>query len=116
MAGDRCLKQVAQTISQTVCRPTDLVARYGGEEFVVLLPSTNLVGANQVAEAIKVAIKKLDLMHSSSPLGEKMTLSLGISCLYPIQHSSPMTLIHLADKALYLAKENGRDRICTLTP
>jgi len=116
LAGDKCLKQVAQTISQTLCRPTDLVARYGGEEFVVLLPGTTLAGANQVAEAIKAAMKKLDLAHSSSPLGEKMTLSLGISCLDPGQHSSPMMLIRLADKALYLAKESGRDRICTLTP
>jgi diguanylate cyclase (GGDEF)-like protein len=116
LAGDQCLKQVAQTVSKAVPRPADLVARYGGEEFVVLLPGTNLAGANQVAEAIKAAMKRLDLAHSSSPLDRKMTLSLGISCLNPSQHSSPMTLIRLADKALYLAKESGRDRICMLTP
>lgn len=116
LAGDKCLKQVAQTISQAVSDPTNLVARYGGEEFVVLLPDVTLTGANQVAEAIRAAMKKLDLAHSSSPLGKKMTLSLGISCLYPSQHSSPIMLIKLADKALYLAKESGRDRICTLTP
>ena len=116
LAGDTCLKQVAQAISKAVRRPADLVARYGGEEFVVLLPGTPLAGANQVAETIKAAMKKLDLAHSSSPLGKKMTLSLGISCLDPSQDNSPMTLIKLADKALYLAKERGRDRICTLTP
>jgi diguanylate cyclase (GGDEF)-like protein len=116
LAGDACLKQVAQAISKAVHRPADLVARYGGEEFVVLLPGTTLAGANQVAETIKAAMKKLDLTHSSSPLGEKMTLSLGISCLNPNQHNSPITLIKLADKALYLAKESGRDRICLLTP
>jgi diguanylate cyclase (GGDEF)-like protein len=116
LAGDKCLKQVAQSISKAVHRPADLVARYGGEEFVVLLPGTTLAGANQVAEAIKAAVKKLDLVHSSSPLGERITLSLGISCLTPSQHSSPMTLIKSADKALYLAKESGRDRICMLTP
>lgn len=116
LAGDACLKQVAQAISKAVHRPADLVARYGGEEFVVLLPSTTLAGANQVAETIKMAMKKLDLAHSGSPLGGKMTLSLGISCLNPSQHNSPLTLIKLADKALYLAKESGRDRICLLTP
>jgi diguanylate cyclase (GGDEF)-like protein len=116
LAGDKCLKQVAQAISRAVHRPADLVARYGGEEFVVLLPGTTLAGANQVAEAVKAAVKKLNLPHSSSPLGEKITLSLGISCLTPSQHSSPMTLIKSADKALYLAKESGRDRICMLTP
>lgn len=115
LAGDACLKQVAQAISKAVHRPTDLVARYGGEEFVVLLPGITLAGANQVAETIKAAMKNLDLAHSSSPLGEKMTLSLGISCLHPSHHSSPITLIKLADKALYLAKERGRDRICILT-
>ncbi|NJR39604.1 MAG: PleD family two-component system response regulator [Leptolyngbyaceae cyanobacterium CSU_1_4] len=116
LAGDKCLKQVAQALSKTMGRPTDLVARYGGEEFVMLLPGINLAGANQVAEAIQAAMKRLDVAHASSPLGAKMTLSLGISCLYPSQHSSPITLIKLADKALYLAKESGRDRICTLTP
>jgi diguanylate cyclase (GGDEF)-like protein len=116
LAGDKCLKQVAQTINRAVHRPADLVARYGGEEFVVLLPGTTLAGANQVAEAIRAAVKKLNLPHSSSPLGEKITLSLGIASLDPSQHNSPMTLIKSADKALYLAKESGRDRICMLTP
>jgi diguanylate cyclase (GGDEF)-like protein len=116
LAGDKCLKVVAQSISRAVHRPADLVARYGGEEFVVLLPGTTLAGANQVAESIKAAVKKLNLDHSSSPLGEKITLSLGIASLSPSQHSSPMTLIKSADKALYLAKESGRDRICMLTP
>jgi diguanylate cyclase (GGDEF)-like protein len=116
LAGDKCLKIVAQSISKAVHRPADLVARYGGEEFVALLPGTTLAGANQVAEAIKAAVKRLNLDHSSSPLGEKITLSLGIASLNPSQHSSPMTLIKSADKALYLAKESGRDRICMLTP
>jgi diguanylate cyclase (GGDEF)-like protein len=116
LAGDKCLKVVAQSISKAVHRPADLVARYGGEEFVVLLPGTTLAGANQVAEAIKAAVKRLNLDHSSSPLGEKITLSLGIASLNPSQHSSPMTLIKSSDKALYLAKESGRDRICMLTP
>ncbi|MCU0568463.1 MAG: diguanylate cyclase [Oculatellaceae cyanobacterium Prado106] len=116
LAGDRCLKQVAQAISYAVRRPSDLVSRYGGEEFAILLPNTTLTGAGLVAEEIRVTVKHLDLEHSSSPLNGKLTVSLGIASLVPHHSQSPTVLINTADKALYLAKETGRDRACLLTP
>ncbi len=112
LAGDDCLKQVAQTISDTIKRPTDLVTRYGGEEFAIVLPFTTLTGASQVAKAIRIAINSLCLPHVTSSVSDYLTLSQGISCMVPQLELSLETLIATADKALYRAKEQGRDCAC----
>jgi diguanylate cyclase (GGDEF)-like protein len=112
LAGDDCLKQVAQTISDTIKRPTDLVTRYGGEEFAIVLPLTTLAGASQVAKAIRTAIHSLRLPHIKSSVGDYLTLSQGISSMVPQRELSLETLIATADKALYRAKEQGRDSTC----
>jgi diguanylate cyclase (GGDEF)-like protein len=112
LAGDDCLKQMAQTISDTIMRPTDLVTRYGGEEFAIVLPFTDLEGATQVAQAIQTAVARLGLPHANSTVSDRLTLSLGVSCLVPQPELSIETLIATADKALYQAKEKGRDCIC----
>ncbi len=109
-AGDECLYQVAQGIKRAVKRPADLVARYGGEEFAVILPNTPGKGAMTVAEQIRLSVKSLSLVHPKSPLGEYVTLSLGVSATIPSHESSPEQLIAAADRALYQAKESGRDR------
>jgi diguanylate cyclase (GGDEF)-like protein len=112
LAGDDCLKQIAQTLSDTIMRPTDLVTRYGGEEFAIVLPFTALEGAQQVAQAIQSAVLKLGLPHANSTVSDRLTLSLGVSCIVPQPELSIETLISTADKALYQAKEKGRDCIC----
>jgi diguanylate cyclase (GGDEF)-like protein len=112
LAGDDCLKQMAQTISDTIMRPTDLVTRYGGEEFAIVLPFTALEGAKQVAQAIQNAVSKLGLPHANSTVSDRITLSLGVSCIVPQPELSLETLISTADKALYQAKAKGRDCIC----
>jgi diguanylate cyclase (GGDEF)-like protein len=112
LAGDDCLKQMAQTISDSILRPTDLVTRYGGEEFAIVLPFTTLDGARQVAKTIKMAVYNLGLPHATSSVSDRLTLSLGISCMIPNPEFSLETLIFTADKALYQAKEKGRDCIC----
>lgn len=109
--GDRCLKQVAQTIQEGLLRPQDSVARYGGEEFVVILPETSQIGAMQVAERICADIRNLEIAHATSPLCDHVTISLGVATEIPQENNLPQDLIVNADQALYQAKHQGRNRI-----
>jgi len=110
LAGDLCLQEVAKAIRETVNRPADLVARYGGEEFAVILPNTSAEMAFDIAERIRIKVKGLQIAHSKSPISQYVTLSLGVSSIVPHRESSPEELIATADRALYRAKEQGRDR------
>jgi diguanylate cyclase (GGDEF)-like protein len=113
LGGDDCLLRIAQIVQKTVDRPADLVARYGGEEFAVLLPNTDLAAAITIAENIQQAIHHQTIPHAQSDIKNIVTISLGISCIIPTCDIKPDTLIASADKALYNAKQNGRDRYCT---
>lgn len=110
--GDTCLKQVAQALDQVLKRPMDLAARFGGEEFAILLPCTDLKGAERIAEMILVKVRDLAIRHQDSPISERITVSLGLSRILPQSTLSPETLIASADQALYRAKQTGRDRYC----
>jgi diguanylate cyclase (GGDEF)-like protein len=109
-AGDEVLRLVAETIARSLNRPGDLGARYGGEEFAVLLPDTLSLGAQAVAEHIRLAIETLCLPHHASPL-EFLTVSVGVQAVQPRGKRQQADLIHQADVALYRAKELGRNRI-----
>lgn len=111
-AGDNCLQQVAKAISSAMKRPADLVARYGGEEFAVILSNTDAKGAVQIAEEIRSQVQVLQLAHPSSQPIKSVTLSLGAASTVPCHESSPAALIAAADKSLYQAKAQGRDRVC----
>ena len=112
LAGDTCLRQVAQTVSSVVNRPGDLVARFGGEEFVVLLPGTDRDGALVIAQAIQRAIQKLSIEHRSSSISKRLTLSIGIASEVPATSKvGPEKLLAEADKALYKSKSLGRNAI-----
>lgn len=109
--GDKCLQAVAQAINSALKRPADLVARYGGEEFAVILPNTDSKGASFLVERIRDNIRELKIPHAYSKIDQHVTLSLGVSTAVPNQEISYETLIESADKALYEAKKQGRNRV-----
>jgi diguanylate cyclase (GGDEF)-like protein len=109
-AGDDCLRRVATALSLSGRRPADLAARYGGEEFAMVLPGTALEGAVDVAKAVSRVIDGLAIPHARSAVDQKVTLSQGIVSLIPEKETSPEDLIQRADQALYLAKQQGRNR------
>ena len=108
-AGDLCLQKVARVINQNV-RSHDLAARYGGEEFVVILPNTIPAEAMTIAKRIGDRLRDLQLPHSSSQASEYVSLSCGVASTSKNLVTSPQELIEYADRALYQAKEQGRDR------
>ena len=105
-AGDECLRHTARVVSATLDRPADLIARYGGDEFAVLLAETGSLGASTVAGRIRAAMAREPAPGAASPA----TLSIGIATWNAEDESSPELLIRAADRALYAAKHNGRDR------
>ena len=115
--GDVVLKEVASAIKTTLKRPSDIVARWGGEEFVVLLINTDINGAMVVAEQIRYNIENLEVQNladRSSPL--RVTASVGASSVAPTVGSLTEVAVGEADKALYDAKESGRNRVCAAEP
>lgn len=109
-AGDICLVKVARAIGGLARRPTDLAARYGGEEFALVLADTDGKGAAFVAQGVCDAVRRLEIPHCNSSASEHVTLSLGVAVVLPGAEGSPQSLIEMADKALYRAKETGRNR------
>jgi diguanylate cyclase (GGDEF)-like protein/PAS domain S-box-containing protein len=110
-AGDRCLRKVAGAIRGVLHRPSDLAARYGGEEMAVVLPNTSLEGASVVARSIVQAVMAMSIEHSKSP-ESIVTVSCGVAVVDAAIDASEQTLlIERADRALYRAKSEGRNRI-----
>ncbi len=110
LQGDVCLRAVAQALREVLKRPADVLARYGGEEFVALLPKTDKTGAVQMAQYMQHAIAQFNVPHAASRVSDRITISLGIATRIPTQHDSWLNLLNDADKALYQAKENGRNQ------
>lgn len=110
-AGDRCLQQVAQALALASKRPADLAARYGGEELAIILPNTTPEGAEKLARQICLKLEALQIPHINSPIDMYVTLSVGVAGCIPRHDFSPQALISAADRALYKAKEAGRNRV-----
>lgn len=106
-AGDHCLQQVAHCVQTQLRQGTDVLCRYGGEEFAVILPATDAAGASRVAEKIRLAVARRPLR---CPSGQdlQVTISLGVSTL--ANAGRPGDLVAAADRALYEAKRQGRNR------
>jgi len=113
LRGDDCLTLVAQTLSGCMQRASDTLARYGGEEFVALLPESDLEGAMEVAQQCLDAIQDAAIPHAASPIKPYVTISIGVAAIKPTHGTSMTLLVEEADIALYQAKKNGRNQICS---
>ncbi|MCS4282800.1 diguanylate cyclase (GGDEF)-like protein [Pseudomonas sp. BIGb0278] len=112
LAGDQCLRRVAEVLGQALKRPADLAVRYGGEEFTLLLPDTDGHGAGLIVQETLQQLRRLAIEHAGSPFGV-VSASAGIAVAHPAQQSiSSQALVAEADAALYEAKRQGRDRYC----
>lgn len=111
LAGDDCLKAVARVLQSSLGRAADFLARFGGEEFIILLPDTKENGCRHLAEAIRSAVEKLDIEHRDSPVADHLTVSIGaVTCIDVTKCDRELLLEH-ADRLLYQAKHEGRNRV-----
>ncbi|MFT9848226.1 sensor domain-containing diguanylate cyclase [Aneurinibacillus sp. REN35] len=110
--GDECLKRIARAVEEEVRQAGSLIARYGGEEFACILPNTDTEGALLVAEKIRACVENLQLPHSASKIAPFVTVSVGAGTMIPSSPQKPEALLSCADKALYHAKEHGRNQTC----
>lgn len=108
--GDACLRRVADAICKATRRPADLVARYGGEEFAIILPNTDFEGAQSVADNIHANLAESGISHPNSSISCTVTVSIGVASGVPTCGTTPEHLIHTADRALYQAKQSGRNQ------
>lgn len=100
LAGDRLLIKIALALKETLHRPKDMLFRYGGEEFVCLLPNTNVSGVKRVAQNLIVTARLCDVTISIGAVSVQVS---------PLNH--PQELVEAADRAMYQAKLQGRDRV-----
>ena len=112
-AGDRCLREIAAAAHSVVSRPADLLARYGGEELGILLPNTELDGANVLARNVCAKVAALQIPHSTSTVTPYITVSVGVAAMLPDRQADSDRLVFAADRALYSAKKGGRNRVCS---
>ena len=109
-AGDACLRQIAEVIQSGMRRAGDLAARYGGEEFLLILPNTQAQDGLRLAEAVRQSVEQLNLPHAKAPLG-RLTVSLGVAAMADAHYADASGLLSAADAALYIAKQEGRNRV-----
>jgi len=114
--GDNCLIQVATLLQEHARREGDMAARYGGEEFVIVMPATSLENAREIAEQMRIGIEELSIPHRFSSTDNIVTASFGVATIIPRQDQQSRILITRADKALYMAKQKGRNCVVEASP
>ena len=110
-AGDNCLISVANIMTAIFKRAGDVVARYGGEEFIIVMTDINVEAAESILHQFKNALDAIKIKHQSSDVGDYLTVSAGLVNIIPTKSDSVMDAIKNSDKALYIAKNNGRNQI-----
>ena len=110
-AGDECLIKIGKILKTFINRPSDICARYGGEEFALVLGNTSLEQAKQLSNKLLDKIAALNIENKHSPTKSYLTASIGLAEMIPNTKTSKHELINQADKMLYKAKDNGRNRI-----
>ncbi len=111
LAGDQCIRLVGDTLKRCFARGSDLVARYGGEEFVALAAGVERRQARERAELVREAVREMTGERSSRSGAQLVTVSIGLATVTPDERLSPEDLLDAADRALYQAKRQGRDRV-----
>jgi diguanylate cyclase (GGDEF)-like protein len=111
LKGDDCLKKVAETLDKALKRPKDFLCRYGGEEFIAVLPNTDEKGVLEVANRFQREIKKLEIEHEISTANKYVTISIGVATVKPEHTEKTKPFVSAVDKALYAAKQSGRNCI-----
>lgn len=111
MAGDECLRRVAQVIQEGVHGTGNVAARFGGDEFVILFPQSSVDHAREICCRIKSDVEALRILHRMSPVAPYVTTSIGLADFQPYKGGGRADLLRQADKASYLAKERGRSRV-----
>lgn len=112
--GDQCLKLIAACINQYATNPEDMAARWGGEEFVLILPGIGLEHAVRIATTLLKDIEDLNLKHPASSVSEVITVSIGVAAIADDIQLTPQEFVIMADRALYNAKNSGRNRVSVL--
>jgi diguanylate cyclase (GGDEF)-like protein len=112
LRGDECLVAVAAELTRLCRRKLDLAARCGGEEFAMILPLTKSADAERIAENVRQAIADLKIPHPTSPVAPYLTVSVGVATATPEWCCTREALLAAADRALYAAKNGGRNRVC----
>nr|WP_319392557.1 ABC transporter substrate binding protein [uncultured Desulfobacter sp.] len=116
LAGDDCIRSVAESIRTSCKRSSDIAARYGGEEFGVILPYADPLTAQDVAELIRRTVEAKKISHKASPISSTLTISIGGTSIIPGARTTPADYICQADKALYESKTRGRNQVTLLPP
>jgi diguanylate cyclase (GGDEF)-like protein len=112
--GDECLIYLSDYLKTNLNRSGDFIARYGGEEFCVIMPDTNMDGAIKFAEKIHSGVRDLKVLNPGSQVSKYLTISIGLASAIPVKKESYVDLIYTSDKALYIAKNDGRNIIRTI--
>jgi diguanylate cyclase (GGDEF)-like protein len=110
LAGDECLRLIAEIIQSGICRAGDLGARYGGEEFALIFSETDAEAALYLADAIRSRVSALEIPHPNSSVSHHITISIGVATIVPGSDDRYHDLLHEADRALYAAKRAGRNQ------